>query len=42
LYDHDSDPREFKNLANDPKHAETLKQLKQLLREGGKKASSKS
>ena len=42
LYDHDSDPRELKNLANDSKHAETIKQLKQLLREGGKKASGKS
>jgi uncharacterized sulfatase len=42
LYDHDSDPRELKNLANDSKHAETVKQLKQLLREGGKKASGKS
>jgi iduronate 2-sulfatase len=42
LYDHDRDPRELKNLANDSKHAETVKQLKQLLREGGKKASGKS
>jgi uncharacterized sulfatase len=42
LYDHDSDPRELKNLANDSRHAETVKQLKQLLREGGKKASAKS
>jgi uncharacterized sulfatase len=42
LYDHDNDPRELKNLANDPRHAETVKQLKQLLRDGGKKASAKS
>ena len=42
LYDHNRDPHEFKNLADDPKHAETVKQLKQRLREAGKKPSSKS
>jgi uncharacterized sulfatase len=31
LYDHDADPREFSNLANDPKHAAVLKQLRELL-----------
>jgi uncharacterized sulfatase len=33
LYDHDTDPREYKNLANDPKHAETVAELKRLLAE---------
>lgn len=28
LYDHDSDPHEYTNLANDPKHAEVLKELR--------------
>lgn len=42
LYDHDRDPHEFKNLADDPTHAETVKQLKQRLREAGRKPSSKS
>jgi iduronate 2-sulfatase len=27
LYDHDKDPHEYTNLAQDPKHAETVKQL---------------
>jgi arylsulfatase A-like enzyme len=27
LYDHEKDPQEFTNLAKDPKHAETAKQL---------------
>jgi iduronate 2-sulfatase len=27
LYDHQQDPQEFTNLANDPKHADTVKQL---------------
>jgi uncharacterized sulfatase len=31
LYDHDSDPREFANLAKDPAHAETVAELKALL-----------
>jgi uncharacterized sulfatase len=31
LYDHDADPHERTNLANDPKYAETVKTLKALL-----------
>ncbi len=31
LYDHDADPREYTNLANDPRHAATLKELRALL-----------
>ena len=33
LYDHDNDPRELRNLANDPAHAATVRELQQLLRE---------
>jgi iduronate 2-sulfatase len=31
LYDHTADPREHRNLAADPRHAETLKKLRALL-----------
>ena len=31
LYDHDADPRELKNLVEDAKQADTVKQLKELL-----------
>ncbi|HKS37183.1 MAG TPA: sulfatase [Verrucomicrobiae bacterium] len=31
LYDHDKDPREFTNLANDPKYSKTLAEMKELL-----------
>jgi len=31
LYDHDADPREYTNLANDPKHADVLKELRARL-----------
>ena len=34
LYDHDSDPKEYRNLAEDAKYAETVKHLKELLRQG--------
>jgi len=33
LYDHDVDPRENRNLADDPKHADTVKELTALLNE---------
>ncbi|HEU4390935.1 MAG TPA: sulfatase [Blastocatellia bacterium] len=32
LYDHDKDPHEYRNLANDPAYAKTVEQLKRLLR----------
>jgi lysophospholipase L1-like esterase len=34
LYDHDADPHEYQNLADDPKHADTVKELKELLKKG--------
>ena len=33
LYDHVNDPKEHKNLAEDPKHAKVIEELKLLLRE---------
>jgi uncharacterized sulfatase len=33
LYDHQSDPREYTNLAHDPRHTETLSRLRALLAE---------
>ena len=32
LYDHQNDPREYKNLASEPQHAETVRRLRELLR----------
>jgi iduronate 2-sulfatase len=31
LYDHETDPHEWRNLANDPNHAETVAQMRRLL-----------
>ncbi len=36
LYDHESDPQEMKNLADDPAHAATVAELSQTLREAAK------
>jgi uncharacterized sulfatase len=35
LYDHDHDPEEMKNLANEPEQKNTVAELKELLRKGG-------
>ena len=34
LYDHDADPKKYKNLAEDPKYADTVKEMKELLKGG--------
>ncbi|MDZ4850349.1 MAG: sulfatase [Pirellulaceae bacterium] len=36
LYDHQADPREYNNLAQDPKHVATVSELQRLLKEGWK------
>jgi uncharacterized sulfatase len=44
LYDHEDDPRELRNLADDPGHASTVAEMKRLLREtlaGGAEAGRK-
>jgi uncharacterized sulfatase len=38
LYDHERDPHELVNRARDPGHAETLAEMRQVLREGWKRA----
>ena len=38
LYDHKTDPGEFKNLASDPKHVEVVEEMSALLKEGWKAA----
>jgi uncharacterized sulfatase len=35
LYDHDCDPKEMNNLANDPRYSKTVKKMQALLRAGG-------
>lgn len=42
LYDHINDPHEFINLANEPKHADTVAEMRQLLRDGWQKAAPKA
>ncbi len=37
LYDHDNDPKEYRNLARDPQHSKTVEELKALLRKGSGK-----
>ncbi|GBC99842.1 hypothetical protein HRbin17_02373 [bacterium HR17] len=32
LYDHENDPNEWHNLANDPKFADVIKEMKELLK----------
>ena len=34
LFDHNADPKEYKNLAHDPAHAATVAQMKALLQKG--------
>ena len=36
LYDHEADPEEFKHLAKDPKHADTVAELAKLLRDAAR------
>lgn len=36
LYDHETDPNEYKNLARDPKYAATVEEMKKRLDSGGK------
>ncbi len=39
LYDHETDPNEYTNLVNDPKHAKVVEEMKRLLREGWRAAA---
>jgi arylsulfatase A-like enzyme len=38
LYDHETDPGELHNLANDPRHSKTVAELSQLLKDRWKAA----
>jgi uncharacterized sulfatase len=40
LYDHDNDPHEWKNLANDPQYKNALRELQQALRAEGQVAGA--
>jgi len=42
LYDHDNDPGEFNNLAEDPRHSATVAELSRLLKAGWKSALPRS
>jgi uncharacterized sulfatase len=39
LYDHETDPLEHTNLANDPKHAKVVEEMRRLLKEGWRAAA---
>ena len=38
LYDHQTDPNELTNLANEPDHRQTLEEMRRLLQDGWQKA----
>jgi hypothetical protein len=42
LYDHQTDPHEYVNLADQPKYARTVAELRRLLQEGWQAAVPKS
>ncbi len=39
LYDHQTDPNEYHNLANEPQHAKTVEEMKRLMRDGWRGAA---
>jgi uncharacterized sulfatase len=42
LYDHEADPKEYRNLASDPKYANILAEMKKLLNAGSPSADDES